>query len=99
MAYDEFILTIENDELPSHLPLYMQALWYDAKGDWHKAHSLIDSLNDKNSCLVHAYLHRKEGDLNNANYWYTKTHARLPQVSLAQEWKTITMDLLLQSSD
>ena len=97
MTYDEFILTIENDELPSHLPLYMQSLWYDAKGDWQKAHALIDSLNDKNSCWVHAYLHRKEGDLNNAAYWYRKAHTTLPLVSLAEEWKIITMDLLLQS--
>lgn len=97
MNYEEFILTIENDELPSNLPLYMQALWYDAKGDWHKAHSLIDSLDDKNSCLVHAYLHRKEGDINNADYWYRHAQAKRPSTSLQEEWKNITMDLLLRS--
>lgn len=97
LTYDEFILTIENDELPPNLPLYLQALWYDAKGDWHKAHSLIDSLDDKNAYLVHAFLHRKEGDLNNANYWYTQAHTRLPQISLQEEWKKLTMDLLLKS--
>lgn len=95
MSYDEFILTIENDELPSNQPLYIQALWYDAKGNWNKAHSLIDSLDDKNSCLVHAYLHRKEGDLGNADYWYRKAQTRMPQISLQEEWKKITMDLLL----
>ncbi len=94
MTYDEFILTIENDELPPQLPLYIQSLWYDAKGDWHKAHALIDSLDDKNSCLVHAYLHRKEGDLSNAGYWYRRANASLPQLSLQEEWKKITMDLL-----
>jgi hypothetical protein len=54
MTYDEFILTIENDEVPSGLPLYLHALWYDGKGDWHKAHSLIDSLTIKFR-RVHAY--------------------------------------------
>lgn len=94
MSYDEFILSIENDEIPLHLPLYMQALWYDAKNDWQKAHSLIDSLDDKNSCLVHAYLHRKEGDKSNADYWYRRANAQRPSISLQEEWKSVTMDLL-----
>ncbi len=97
MSYDEFLLTIENDDLPSTLPLYIQSLWYDAKGDWHKAHSLIDALSDKNSCLVHAYLHRKEGDISNADYWYRKANVKRPQLSLQEEWKQITIDLLLQA--
>ena len=95
MTYDEFILTIETDELPPQLPLYIQSLWYDAKGEWQKAHALIDSLDDKNSYLVHAYLHRKEGDISNATYWYRRAGARLPELSLEEEWKKITMDLLL----
>ncbi len=94
MSYDEFILSIENNEIPLHLPLYMQALWYDAKNDWQKAHSLIDSLDDRNSCLVHAYLHRKEGDKSNADYWYRRANAQRPSISLQEEWKSVTMDLL-----
>lgn len=97
MTYDEFILTIENDELPPSLPAYIQALWYDAKEDWHTAHSLIDSLDDKNSCWVHAYLHRKEGDINNADYWYRRAHKQRPSESLAEEWKNISLQLLLKS--
>jgi hypothetical protein len=96
MTYDEFILTIETDEFPSNLPLYLQALWYDAKGDWQKAHSLIDSLDDKNSCWVHAYLHRKEEDTNNADYWYRRAQKQRPSISLQQEWKVIAMELLLK---
>lgn len=94
MTYDEFLLTIENDELPSDQPLYIQALWWDAKGDWDKAHSLIDSLDDKNSCRVHAYLHRKEGDISNADYWYNRAQAKRPAVDLQEEWKSIAMELL-----
>ena len=97
MTYDEFIVTIENDEQPSKLPLYIQALWWDAKGNWGKAHSLIDSLDDKNSCRVHAYLHRREGDIWNADYWYRRANAQRPSVSLDEEWKDITMLLLLKS--
>ena len=94
MTYDEFILTIENDELPPGLPLYLQALWYDGKGDWHKAHSLIDSSDDKNSCRVHAYLHRKEGDISNADYWYSKAGKKRPSVSLEEEWEHMASALL-----
>ena len=96
MTYDEFILRIENDDLPSNLPLYLQALWYDAKGDWHKAHSLIDSLDDANSCWVHAYLHRKEGDIANADYWYGRAHKQRSASSLQEEWKSLTTELLLK---
>lgn len=97
MTYDEFILTIENDEIPvSNLPLYIQALWWDAKGNWAKAHSLIDALDDKNSCRVHAYLHRKEGDIWNADYWYRRAGAQRPAISLDEEWKNLAMELLLK---
>jgi hypothetical protein len=94
MTYDEFLLTIETDELPSNQPLYIQALWWDAKSDWNKAHALIDSLDDKNSCRVHAYLHRKEGDISNADYWYNRARAQRPAVNLQEEWKSIAMELL-----
>ena len=97
MTYDEFILTIENNEEPTNQPLYIQALWYDAKGNWQHAHSLIDSLDDKNSCWVHAYLHRKEGDISNANYWYGRAQKQRPPNSLQEEWNTIAMSLLLKS--
>ena len=48
------------------------ALWYDAKGDWKLAHDQVDHLTSKSASLVHAYLHRKEGDSWNADYWYRK---------------------------
>ena len=69
------------------MPLYIQALWWDAKGEWNKAHALIDSLDDKNSCWVHAYLHRKEGDIQNADYWYRRAQKQRPIESLQQEWQ------------
>jgi len=96
MTYDEFILTIESNEQAPNLPLHLQALWYDAKGDWNKAHSLIDSLDDVNSCWVHAYLHRKEGDVSNADYWYRRAGKTKPGVSLSEEWKNLSSEFLLK---
>lgn len=74
---------------PAGLPLHLQALWYDGKGDWKKAHDLIDQLNDKASAHVHAYLHRKEGDIWNADYWYSRAGQKRPAVSLDEEWEQL----------
>ncbi len=57
---------------PSGTSVYVQAMWHDAKDNWDKAHELIQDLADKNASWIHAYLHRKEGDLFNADYWYNK---------------------------
>ena len=94
MNYDEFILSIENDEQPGGISVYLQALWWDAKGSWPKAHSLVDDLEDATGCRVHAYLHRKEGDISNADYWYRQAGITRPPGSLQEEWKTIAMELL-----
>ena len=56
-------------QVPDGLSVFLQALWYDAKGNWEAAHDLIDQLQDKNAAHLHAYLHRKEGDNWNADYW------------------------------
>lgn len=94
MQFDEFVESIKNDAPPAGIPIYVKALWLDAKGDWDNAHGSIDSLSDKNSCWVHAYLHRKEGDIWNADYWYAKAGKKRPAASLDEEWEAITKALL-----
>ncbi len=71
---------------PKEISVYIEALWYDAKGNWQKAHELIQDLPDKKASWIHAYLHRKEGDSWNADYWYNKAGRKRPGVSLEQEW-------------
>jgi len=73
---------------------YLLALWYDAKGDWNKAHDCVDHLNDSTACWVHAYLHRKEGDIWNADYWYRRADKKRPACSLDEEWANIVKALL-----
>lgn len=46
------------------------ALWWDARGDWAKAHEVAQDVESADGAWVHAYLHRKEGDMGNAAYWY-----------------------------
>lgn len=94
MNIQEFNNSITKAALPANLPLPLQALWHDKMGDWTKAHDLIDSLNDKSSAHVHAYLHRKEGDIWNADYWYSRAGKKRPNVTLEQEWTDLVQLLL-----
>ncbi|MCL5998356.1 MAG: hypothetical protein M1546_20235 [Chloroflexi bacterium] len=72
----------------------LQALWYDAKGDWQTAHTRAQAQADSNGAWVHAYLHRKEGDLSNAAYWYRRAGKPVASVSLEDEWETLVTTLL-----
>ncbi len=67
----------------------IKALWFDGKGDWKSAHELIDQLQGQDAAWVHAYLHRKEGDLWNADYWYARAKKSRPNVSLQEEWEEL----------
>jgi hypothetical protein len=76
------------------LSIELQSLWYDAKGDWEKAHTLVQDLNSKEAAWVHAYLHRKEGDVSNAGYWYRRSGKPEFKGELEQEWEDIVTALL-----
>mgnify|MGYP000166735129 CR=1 FL=1 len=67
----------------------LKSLWYDAKGDWKKAHDLVDGLPGAESAWVHAYLHRKEGDIWNSDYWYARAKKVRPDVTLEVEWESL----------
>ncbi len=67
----------------------LQSLWWDARGDWHKAHDLADGLNTQAGSWIHAYLHRREGDEWNAAYWYNKAGKPFPRISLDEEFEEL----------
>ena len=94
MMLSEFNKSLHADNPPSDASVYLKALWHDAKGNWDKAHELIQDLSDKNGSWIHAYLHRKEGDLFNADYWYSKAGKRRPSFSLEEEWEQLATALL-----
>jgi len=89
LNFKEFIESIRNGKEPAGLSLQLRALWHDGKGDWVEAHSLIDQLNDRQSAHVHAYLHRKEGDIWNADYWYKRAGRKRPDHTLEEEWEEL----------
>lgn len=94
MDSDTFFKSTALAAPPPGLNVYLLAMWYDAKGDWQKAHSLVDSLHDTAACHVHAYLHRKEGDAGNAAYWYSRANKQMPRISLEEEWGQIVKTLV-----
>lgn len=94
MNFDAFIKTLQQSSPPEEFSIQLQSLWYDGKGDWNKAHQLIQDDEDEISCHIHAYLHRKEGDKFNANYWYNKAGKPMPHYDLEQEWDEIVKSLL-----
>lgn len=81
-----FLDSIESKKEPKNISLVLRALWFDGIGDWDKAHELIQDDNGKEYAVVHAYLHRKEGDIGNARYWYSRASRSFPSVSLEEEW-------------
>lgn len=94
MDFTEFKNSISAGQPPSSLSVYLQALWQDARGDWDKSHNMVQDLGDAKAAWIHAYLHRKEGDIGNADYWYQRAGKSRPSVSLVQEWETIVKALL-----
>jgi hypothetical protein len=72
MTRSDFLASLKASKPPEGYSAYLQALWYDAKGDWGKSHELISEISTPDAALIHAYLHRKEGDQWNADYWYRR---------------------------
>ena len=94
MTFDKFLESIANDQPPTDLSDILTSLWWDKKGDWDLAHSIAQDIPTKQGSAVHAYLHREEGDMPNAGYWYTRAGRQVPDQSLPEEWDSIAAALL-----
>ena len=82
MTLEEFRRTTSHDLPPANLSPPLLALWHDARGDWAAAHETAQEIKDAAGSWIHAYLHRKEGDLGNAGYWYSRAGRKLPAASM-----------------
>ena len=97
MSFADLQQSIARDAAPpATATRAVQALWHDARGDWHAAHACAQDDESADGSWVHAYLHRKEGDLGNAGYWYARAGRRRPAAgtSLETEWAAIARALL-----
>ena len=94
MKLDSFKRTTREAAPPDQLSPALQGLWWAAKGDWNKAHVLVQDDPSRDAAWVHAYLHRVEGDLANAGYWYGKAGRPAASDPLDVEWEAIVATLL-----
>ena len=90
----KFRASIAGEAPPAGLPPTLEALWWDAKGDWARAHTQVDELETPGAMAVHAYLHRKEGDEWNANYWYRRAGRHFHRTTLQAEWDALLEGLI-----
>ncbi len=87
-------LVERTEQPPANWSKEVSSLWWEAKGNWDKAHSCVDSIESLAGNRIHAYLHRKEGDSWNANYWYRRSNRAMPTISLEEEFIQIVNDTL-----
>jgi len=94
MNLQQFRDSLSNDSPPQNLSHALSGLWWDAKGDWTKAHESAQQDEGPAGAWVHAYLHRKEGDASNAGYWYQRAGKPAAKGSFQEEWDQIAGALL-----
>ena len=89
-----YIASLDGAARPPDLSAPLAALWWAAKGDWDQAHRIVQDESSREAAWVHAYLHRVEGDLGNAGYWYRQAGQPVATDSLQAEWDRIAATLL-----
>jgi hypothetical protein len=92
----EFKRTTSETKTPPALSPGLLALWHDARGDWDAAHEVAQNIDGATGAWILAYLHRKEGDLGNAGYWYRRAGKPECRDTLDVEWEQIATALLGQ---
>ena len=98
MNYKSFIELINESEPPSSLKGIYLGLWYAKKNNWDMAHNIIQDINTDTASWIHAYLHRVEGDLSNAKYWYNRASKDVSTESFESELDNIIKSVLTYSS-
>jgi hypothetical protein len=94
MNLDEYLASIENEQPSSELSETLTSLWWDKKGDWDRAHTIAQEIPTPQGSAVHAYLHREEGVLWNADYWYSRAGRVRPDIPLEAEWNNLVNEML-----
>ena len=94
MTLSEFKSSLKLNTPPAEISLALRALWEDGRGNWDAAHKLAQEVEGKSGAWIHAYLHRKEGDLGNAAYWYRQAGRPAAHDALEEEWDRIVGALI-----
>ncbi len=99
MDVARFKLSLSQHAPPEGLEPALDGLWWAAKGDWDRAHKIVQDEESKDAAWVHAYLHRVEGDPANARYWYRQAGRSAHSSALDKEWSEIVATLLAAAGD
>jgi len=94
MTFEEFLESMAHDRPPPKLSDVLTSLWWDKKGDWDKAHAIAQNIATAPGSAVHAYLHREEGVMWNADYWYARAGRQRPDIALEEEWRLLVEEML-----
>lgn len=94
MNVADFIASLDGAAPAPELSAPLAGLWWAAKGDWDRAHKIVQDESSREAAWVHAYLHRVEGNLGNAGYWYRQAGQVAAKDSLEAEWERIAATLL-----
>ena len=94
MTLNEYLESIQNEQPSSDLSETLRSLWWDKKGDWDTAHAVAQEIPTAQGSAVHAYLHREEGVLWNADYWYSRAGRMRPDIPLQEEWQQLAEEML-----
>ena len=94
MKVKDFLATLEETKPPFGVSSCMKSLWHYRKGNWEKAHEIVQDLSTDDAAWVHAFLHRDEGDLWNADYWYKRAGKSRPDLPLEKKWLLIAEALI-----
>jgi hypothetical protein len=94
MTLQQLRESLSQDQPPAGLSVALAGLWWDAKGDWTRAHESAQQDEGPAGAWVHAYLHRKEGDTGNAEWWYARAKKTRSQAGFEEEWTEIATALL-----
>jgi hypothetical protein len=93
VTFDAFKASVAEATPPAGLTESLLALWHDARGNWADAHTVAQDIDEAEGAWIHAYLHRKEGDLGNAAYWYRRAGKPVANDPLDEEWARIARAL------
>ena len=96
--FQHFCDSLQDAEPPAGVSAELKALWWARKDDWDQAHQIVQDLDRPSGANVHAYLHRVEGDLENAAYWYRRAGVQVAEEALSIEWQALVQRLLSQAS-
>ena len=94
MTVDDFVKSVAAERPSPQLSETLTSLWWDKKGDWDKAHAIAQEIPTVQGSAVHAYLHREEGVLWNADYWYSRAGRQRPDIPLEAEWRRLVEEML-----